>query len=111
MKEIKEKKMVTEEQTVYKYVSDDGKFESESRWKVDEYEREQRRPYFEEYKKRLNELVDYVNENKAHLEPCECSFRDFNRMVLFLLFRKDEADAYEIENYNSSDGGWKVGDF
>lgn len=39
MREVKEKKMVTEEQTVYKYVSDDGKFESESRWKVEEYEK------------------------------------------------------------------------
>ena len=45
MREVKEKKMVTEERTVYKYVSDDGKFESESRWKVEEYEEDLGKPY------------------------------------------------------------------
>lgn len=110
MKEIKEKKLVEKEEIITKYVSDDGKFTSESRYRVDEYEREQRRPYFEEYKKRLDELVNYVNENKSHLKGCECSFYEFSRMVLFLLLRKDKANAYRIKDYDS-DSSWKVGDF
>lgn len=108
MKEIKEKKLVEKEVT--KYISDDGKVSSESYYLVDRYEQEQRRPYFEEYKKRLDELVNYVNENKSHLETCESTFYEFSRMVLFLLLRKEKANAYRIEKYDS-DNSWKAGDF
>lgn len=52
-REIKGKKLVQIEQIEYKYISNDGKFSSEYSHEVDAYEREQRRPYVEEYKRDL----------------------------------------------------------
>lgn len=110
MREVKEKKMVTEEQTVYKYVSDDGKFESESRWKVEEYEKDLGRPYFNEYCEILSELKDYVEENKQFLKQFRKAEGTLDQMVLYLLLRDNNAKDCYVDVY-SNDGGWKVGDF
>ncbi len=93
------------------YVSKDGKFSSEYSHEVDAYEREQRRPYVEEYKKRLDELVNYVKENELFLKPVEYCYGDFSEMVLFLLFRKDNADEYIIKREDDHWSDAKVGDF
>lgn len=111
MREVKEKKMVTEEQTVYKYVSDDGKFESESRWKVEEYEKKQQKPYIEEYKNKLTELHNWVTENKDHLYLGKNHSGTLDRMVLYLLLRDNNAKDCYVDIYSSGGDSWKVGDF
>lgn len=110
-REIKGKKLVQIEQIEYKYISNDGKFSSEYSHEVDAYEREQRRPYVEEYKKRLDELVNYVKENELFLKPVEYCYGDFSEMVLFLLFHKDNADEYIVKRENDHWDDAKVGDF
>ena len=110
MREVKEKKMVTEEQTVYRYISDDGKFESESYFKVERYEKEQQKPYIEEYKKKLAELHNWVTENEGHLYTGKDYCGTLDQMVLYLLLRDNNAKDCYVEVY-SDDGCWKVGDF
>lgn len=110
MREVKEKKMVTEEQTVYRYISDDGKFMSESQSKVERYEEEQQKPYIEEYKKKLAELHSWVIKNKSHLYTGKDDSGTLDQMVLYLLLRDNDAKDCYVDRY-SSDGGWKVGDF
>jgi len=110
MREIKEKKMVTEEQTVYKYVSDDGKFKSESRWEVEDYEEDQGRPYFNEYREILSELKNYVEENAQFLKPFRNAEGNLTEMVLYLLLRDNNAEDCYIDIYPNY-CGWKVGDF
>lgn len=110
MKEIKERKLVSEYQTVYKYVSDDGKFESDNQYDVEDYEEEQQKPYIEEYKKKLAELHSWVTENKSHLYTGKDCSGTLDQMVLYLLLRDNDAKDCYVDIY-SSDGGWKVGDF
>lgn len=110
-REIKGKKLAQIEQIEYKYISNDGKFSSEYSHEVDAYEREQRRPYVEEYKKRLDELVNYVKENELFLKPTESSYGDFSRMVLFLVFHKGNVDEYRIRTRNDNWDTLRRGDF
>ena len=86
MKSIIERKIVPEYQTIYKYVSDDGKFMSESQYEVERYEKEQQKPYIEEYKKKLAELHDWVTENESHLYTGKKYSGTLDQMVLYLLF-------------------------
>lgn len=111
MREIKEKKMVTEEQTVYKYISNDGKFMSESRWEVEEYEENLGRPYFNEYREILSELKDYVEENKQFLKQFRNAEGTLQEMVLYLLLRDNNAKDCYVDIYSSGGDSWKVGDF
>lgn len=110
MREVKEKKLVSEYQTVYNYISDDGKFESESYSKVERYEKEQQQPYIEEYKKKLAELHNWVTENESHLYTNKNYSGTLDQMILYLLLRDDNAKDCYVEVY-SDDGNWKVGDF
>ena len=111
MREVKEKKVVSEYQTVYRYISDDGKFESESYSKVERYEKEQQKPYIEEYKKKLAELHDWVTENKSHLYTGKKYSGTLDQMVLYLLLRDNNAKDCYVDTYSSSGDSWKVGDF
>ncbi len=110
MREVKEKKLVSEYQTVYRYISDDGKFESDNQYDVEDYEKEQQKPYIEEYKKKLAELHNWVTENKSHLYTGKDYSGTLDQMVLYLLLRDNDAKDCYVDIY-SSDGGWKVGDF
>ena len=110
MKSIIERKIVPEYQTIYKYVSDDGKFMSESQYEVERYEKEQQKPYIEEYKKKLAELHDWVTENESHLYTGKKYSGTLDQMVLYLLLRDNNAKDCYVEVY-SDDGCWKVGDF
>ena len=110
MREVKEKKMVSEYQTVYRYISDDGKFESENRYDVEDYEKEQQKPYIEEYKKKIAELHDWVTENESHLYTGKDYSGTLDQMVLYLLLRDNNAKDCYVEVY-SDNGCWKVGDF
>lgn len=110
MREVEEKKLVSEYQTVYRYISDDGKFESESYFKVKHYEEEQQKPYIEEYKKKLAELHNWVTENKGHLYTGKDYSGTLDQMVLYLLLRDNNAKDCYVEVY-SDNGCWKVGDF
>ncbi len=103
MKEVKEKQIVTEEQTVYKYVSDDDKFESESRWKVEEYEKDLNRPYFNEYCEILSELKDYVEKNKQFLKQFRNTEGTLQEMVLYLLLRDNDAEDCYVDIYSNDD--------
>lgn len=111
MREVKEKKMVTEEQTVYRYISDDGKFMSESQSKVEDYEKEQQKPYIEEYKKKLAELHSWVTENKDRLYTGKDHSGTLDQMVLYLLLRDNDAKDCYVDIYSSGGDSWKVGDF
>lgn len=110
MREVKEKRLVSEYQTVYKYISDDGKFESDNEYEVEDYEEEQQKPYVEEYKKKLTELHNWVTENKNHLYTGKNYRGTLDQMVLYLLLRDNNAKDCYVDVY-SDDGGWKVGDF
>ena len=110
MREVKEKKVVSEYQTVYRYISDDGKFMSESRYEVERYEKEQQKPYIEEYKKKLAELHNWVTENESHLYTGKDYSGTLDQMVLYLLLRDNNAKDCYVEVY-SDNGCWKVGDF
>ena len=111
MKSIIERKIVPEYQTIYKYVSDDGKFMSESQYEVERYEKEQQKPYIEEYKKKLAELHDWVTENKSHLHMGKNYSGTLDQMVLYLLLRNNNAKDCYVEIYSSGGDSWKVGDF
>lgn len=110
MKSIIERKIVPEYQTIYKYVSDDGKFMSESQYEVEHYEKEQQKPYIEEYKKKLAELHNWVTENESHLYTGKKYSGTLDQMVLYLLLRDNNAKDCYVEVY-SDNGCWKVGDF
>lgn len=110
MREIIERKIVPEYKTIYKYVSDDGKFMSESQSKVERYEEEQQKPYIEEYKKKLAELHNWATENKSHLYTGRDCSGTLDQMILYLLLRDNNAEDCYVDIY-SHDGGWKVGDF
>ena len=110
MKSIIERKIVPEYQTIYKYVSDDGKFMSENQYEVERYEKEQQKPYIEEYKKKLAELHNWVTENESHLYTGKKYSGTLDQMVLYLLLRHNNAKDCYVEVY-SDDGCWKVGDF
>lgn len=110
MREVKEKKLVPEYQIVYNYISDDGKFKSESHSEVERYEKEQQKPYIEEYKKKLAELHDWVTENESHLYTGKNHSGTLDQMVLYLLLRNNAAKDCYVEVYCSGDS-WKVGDF
>lgn len=111
MKIIKEKKVVSEYQTVYRYISDDGKFESENRYDVERYEKEQQKPYIEEYKKKLVELHNWVTENEGHLYMGKDYQGTLDQMVLYLLLRDNNAKDCYVEMYSSDGDSWKQGDF
>lgn len=110
MREVKEKRLVSEYQTVYKYISDDGKFESDNQYDVEDYEEEQQKPYIEEYRKKLAELHNWVTENKDRLYTGKNYSGTLDQMVLYLLLRDNNAKDCYVDVY-SDDGGWKVGDF
>lgn len=110
MKPIIERKIVPEYQTIYKYISDDGKFMSEIQYEVERYEKEQQKPYIEEYKKKLAELHNWVTENESHLYTGKKYSGTLDQMVLYLLLRDNNAKDCYVEVY-SDDGCWKVGDF
>lgn len=112
MKEIKEKKLVQTEQTVYKYISDDGKFSSEFSYDVEKYEQKQQEPYIKEYKTRLSELHKWVTENKEYLYTGKDYAGTLDEMILYLLLRDNNAKDCYVEKYSSrDDGGWEIGDF
>lgn len=111
MREIIERKIVPEYKTMYKYVSDDGKFISESQSKVERYEKEQQKPYIDEYKKKLAELHDWVTENEGHLYTGKNYSGTLDQMVLYLLLRHNNAKDCYVERYSSDGDNWKVGDF
>lgn len=111
MREIKEKKLVSEYQTVYKYISDDGKFESDDQYDVEEYEEEQQKPYIEEYKKKLTELHNWVTENKDRLYTGKDYFGTLDQMVLYLLLCDNNAEDRYVERRSSGGDSWKQGDF
>lgn len=111
MKPIIERKIVPEYQTIYKYVSDDGKFMSESQYEVERYEKEQQKPYIEEYKKKLAELHDWVTENESHLYMGKKHSGTLDQMILYLLLRDNNAKDCYVEIYSSGGDSWKVGDF
>ena len=111
MREVKEKRLVSEYQTVYKYISDDGKFESDNQYDVEDYEEEQQKPYIEEYKKKLAELHNWVTENKDHLYTGKNYSGTLDQMVLYLLLRDNNAKDCYVDIYSSGGDSWKVGDF
>ena len=111
MKSIIERKIVPEYQTIYKYVSDDGKFMSENQYEVERYEKEQQKPYIEEYKKKLAELHNWVTENESHLYTGKKYSGTLDQMVLYLLLRDNNAKDCYVDTYSSGGDSWKVGDF
>ena len=111
MKEIKEKKRRLTEQIEYKYISDDGKFTSEFRYDVEEYEKKQSEPYFKEYLKKLKELKEYSDKNKQYLEHFKDYKGTLEELVLYLLLRDNNAKDCYVDTYSSGGDSWKEGDF
>lgn len=111
MREIKTRILKPEYQTVYTYVSDDGKFTSKFEWDVEEYEKKQGEPYFQEYLKRLKELKEFSDKNKQHLEHFKDYKGNLEELVLYLLLRHNNAKDCYVDTYSSGGDSWKQGDY
>ena len=54
---------------------------------------------------------DYVKENELFLKPVKSSYGDFSRMVLFLVFCKDNIDEYRIRTLHDNWDSLQRGEF
>lgn len=111
MIEIKERVLKPEYQTVYKYVSDDGKFTSKFQWDVEQYEKQQGEPYFKDFINKIAELKNYVNENKQNLQHFKNCQGNLEELILYLLLRNNNAKDCYVDIYSSGGDSWKLGDF